>query len=233
MKNIRLFISRLPFTLFMLLSISIASLVTNTTFQSITRHWVNRIGFAPNDLWYWRLERLVTSALVTFGGAVFWEAVFFILLAVGLAEWLTGWKRAALTFWGIHLLVLLLLSLTIALSIHKLREIGLEASLVARDVGPSAGYFACLGLVSARLKNPWNWISGAILFAWFVFTLFMPGAPGESATLKFSADLAHLIAFPLGWLSSRIVQKQKSPTLPSQQKSSAKGLAKHPIKQVK
>jgi hypothetical protein len=207
MKTVYRFITRLPFTLIMLASLIITSLVTNTTFQSITRHWLNRTGFAPNDLWYWRFERMITSALVTSGGWVFWEALFYIALAVGLAEWLTGWKRTAATFWGVHLLVLVLISAIISLTLHQLRTMGLEATEVARDVGPSAGYFACLGLASARLKRPWHWISGSILFALFIITLFMPVSVGESAEIKFSADLAHLLAFPLGWLSSGLRHK--------------------------
>ncbi len=201
-------LQRFPFTLFTLAGLVITALVTNTTFQNITHHWLNRTGFAPNDLWYGNIERMFTSALVTSGGVVFWEALFFVAFAVGLAEWLTGWKRTAATFWGVHLLALVLLSLIISLGLHQLRDFGLEAAEVARDVGPSAGYFACLGLVSAQLKRPWNWVSGGLLFAMFVITLFMPAAAGENAQVKFSADLAHLLAFPLGWFSSLIGQKR-------------------------
>jgi hypothetical protein len=116
-----------------------------------------------------------------------------------------GWKQTASTFWGVHLLTLILLSLIVSLAAHQLRNMGLEAAEVARDVGPSAGYFACLGLVSANLKRPWQWVSGSVLLLIFAITLFMPPTIGESAKLKFSADLAHLLAFPLGWLSSRLV----------------------------
>jgi hypothetical protein len=195
-------LSRLPFTLVMLTLLVIAALMTNTTFQTITHHWLNRTGFAPNDLWYGRIERMFSSALVTSGGIVFWEALFFVAFAVGLAEWMTGSKRAAATFWGVHLLALILLSFIISMWLHQLRDFGLEAAEVARDVGPSAGYFACLGLVSSQFKRPWNWISGGILFAVFVINLFMPAAIGENAQIKFSADLAHMLAFPLGWFSS-------------------------------
>jgi hypothetical protein len=208
MKTINNFLRSIPFTMLTLAGLVIAALVTNTYFQEITKHWLNRTGFAPNDLWYWRLERMFTSALVTSGGIVFWEALFFVAFAVGLAEWMTGWKRTAATFWGVHLSALILLSLIMSLAAHQLRNIGLEASELARDVGPSAGYFACLGLVSARLKRPWQWFSGGILLIFFVITLFTPPAIGESAKLKFSADLAHLLAFPMGWLSGRLGSQQ-------------------------
>lgn len=202
MKPINALLRRLPFTLTMLAGLFVAALVTNTTFQAITHHWLNRLGFAPNDLWYGRLERMVTSAWVTSGGMVFWQAVFFVAFAVGLAEWLTGWKRTATTVWGIHFLTLILLSFILSLARDSLRSFGLEASELARDVGPSAGYFACLGLVSARLKHPWNWLSGGVLLLGFAVALFLPPDSGESAAVKFSADLAHMLAFPLGWLSA-------------------------------
>jgi len=207
MNAIPNFLRRIPFTLAMLASLAISALITNTYFEQITHHWLQRTGFSPNDLWYWRLERMITSALVTVGGKVFCEALFFVAFAVGLAEWMTGWKRAAATFWGVHLLALVLLSLIVSLLLHQLRAFGLEADEAARDVGPSAGYFACLGLVSSRLKRPWNLVSGALLFAMFVVAIFLPATAGESAPLKFSADLAHMLAFPLGWLSARIFSK--------------------------
>jgi hypothetical protein len=196
--------ARLPFTLLMLSWLALAALFTNTYFEAITHHWLNRIGFAPRDLWYWRLERLFTSALVTSGGRVFWEAVLFIALVVGIAEWQTGWRRTAATFWGVHLITLVLTSLLISLAIHQLRRIGLEASEVARDVGPSAGYFACLGLISARLRPPLRQVAGLLLLLNFGAALLLPPGSGESPAVKFSADLAHLVAFPLGWLSAFI-----------------------------
>ena len=188
----------------MLLGLIVGALITNTYFGQITHYWLQHTGFSPNDLWYWRLERLFTSAFVTSGGKVFWEAIVMVAVIVGLAEWLSGWKRTAATFWGVHLLSLLLLSLIVSLFLHQLRAFGWEADEAARDVGPSAGYFACLGLLSAQLKRPWNLASGAVLFSMFAIALFLPPAAGESATLKFSADLAHMLAFPLGWFSTKI-----------------------------
>jgi hypothetical protein len=195
------------FTLATMAGLILVALVTNTYFEQITRHWINRIGFAPRDFWYLRFERMFTSALVTAGGKVFWQALFFVAIFVGLAEWTTDSKQAGFTFWGVHLLTLALLSLIVSLALHQLRDFGLAASEIERDVGPSAGYFACLGLVSAQLKRPWNWVSGLILFIMFVVALFLPAGAGESAEIKFSADFAHLLAFPLGWLSSFLFTK--------------------------
>lgn len=198
----------LPFTLVMMAGLILFAVFTNTYFEQITRHWLNRIGFAPRDFWYLRFERMFTSALVTSGGKVFWQALLLVGLFVGMAEWITGTKRATITFWGIHLLTLVLLSLIVSLTLHQLRDFGLAASEFERDVGPSAGYFACLGLVSAQLKRPWNWVSGIFLFLIFAMYIFLPSGAGKGAAMKFSADLAHLLAFPLGWLSSFLFAKR-------------------------
>ncbi len=200
----------LPFTLIMMVGLILFAIFTNSYFTQISRHWINRIGFAARDFRYLRFERMFTSAMVTSGGKVFWQALLLVGLFVGLAEWFTGTKRATLTFWGVHLLTLVLLSLIVSLALHQLRDFGLAASEFERDVGPSAGYFACLGLLSAQLKRPWNWVSGLLLFIMFAVYLFLPPGAGERAAMKFSADFAHLLAFPLGWLSSFLFLKRRT-----------------------
>jgi hypothetical protein len=44
----------------------------------------------------------------------------------------------------------------------------------------------------------------------FVIALLMPADVGENVRIKFSADLAHMLAFPLGWLSAGVGRKQIS-----------------------
>lgn len=184
----------------MLICLIAAALFTNTFFERLSADWMEAIGFAPNDLWYWRLERMITSAVVTSGAQVFWEALICVALFVGMAERLCGWKRTAIVFWGVHLITLVLLSLIITLGAAAFPSAGLDAVTLARDVGPSAGYFACLGLVSSRLKPPWQWVSGGILLLVFVIAFLLPPDEAETAALNFSTNSAHLLAFPLGWL---------------------------------
>jgi hypothetical protein len=190
------------FTLLMLTLLGLVAVLTNTHTVTLSAEWLDRLGFAPVDLLALNLGRLFTSALVTAGGRVFWEAVGMVAFAVGLSEWLTGTRRAALTFWGVHLTTLILESLFVAL---PMSWAGLTlGSLVAltRDVGPSAGYFGALGLVSAHLKHPWDLISGGVIFMGLEIALLTIGG-GNNLGPALSADLAHLIAFPLGWYSSK------------------------------
>ena len=200
---------RLSFTLIMLTALLAGALATNTHTDDLSPHWLNRLGFAPADIWFLRLERLFTSALITSGGWVFWQAVGMVALAVGAAEWLAGTKRTVATFWGVHLVTLLIESLLIAWPLHQWGT-SLGATLVvARDVGPSAGYFGCLGLTGACFpKKRWGQVAGLFVFSSLVWTILQPPCAGQNDAVKLFADLAHLIAFPLGWLSSYVIFKR-------------------------
>jgi len=202
------FLQRFPFTLTMLALLELTAIWTGTHTAVISAEWLDRLGFALLDLLTLNLGRLFTSALVTNGGRVFWEALGMVTFAVGLSEWLTGSSRAALTFWGVHLSTLVLESLVIALPLHWIgMTLGTLVAL-SRDVGPSAGYFGALGLVSAHLKYPWNLISGGVIFIGLETALIHVNW-NNSLGLEISADIAHIIAFPLGWYSSKLVNKNE------------------------
>ncbi len=203
-------LTRLPFTLTLLAMLGLGSWLTNTHSGDLPPHWLNRLGFAAIDLWLGRWERLLTSALVTSGGWVFWQAVGMIALAVGAAEWLAGTRRTIFTFLGVHLVTLLIESLLIAWPLHWFRGTQGAAFLVARDVGPSAGYFGCLGLTCARFSQKrWGQLVSLLIWGGLVWTLFQLPRAGQDSTVKFLADLAHLIAFPLGWLSVYVFRKKE------------------------
>jgi hypothetical protein len=162
MQKLASTLKRFPFTLIALLSLIVVALLTNTHLEQISQQWLNRLGFTPRDLWFMRLERLLTSVMVTHGAGVFWQALGMTALCVGLAEWLAGTRRALATFWGVHLGTLLTESALIRWLLQPLKAIA--PSPLPRDVGPSAGYFACLGLASARLPRPWKWISVGVIW---------------------------------------------------------------------
>jgi hypothetical protein len=208
MTRFKQLLRRFPFTLLMLVVLGATAVSTNTHLSTLTKGWLSRLGYAPRDLWLFNWERLITSALVTFGQSVFWQAMGMIALAVGAAEWLAGTKRTAVTFWGVHLTTLLSESLLIALPLHLSGSTTGTALILARDVGPSAGYFGCLGLASRRLPQPWSWLSGTAVLMALIVALFQAPRVGQETAVKLAADLAHLIAFPLGWLTGGWHPKQ-------------------------
>ncbi len=197
------------FTWVMLAAFLTAAIGTKTHTGTLSTHWLERLGFAPHDLWFWRWERLFTSAFVTTGGGLFPSVLSIATFSIGLVEWLAGTKRAMATFWGVHLLTLLVESLLIILPLHRLGYGRGTALTLVRDVGPSAGYFGCLGFASRCLSSRLGPLINGFILAILLINLFKPASYEEDRNTKFFADLAHLIAFPLGWLAAGLARPRQ------------------------
>jgi hypothetical protein len=203
-------VRRIPFTLVMMCLLLLVAWGTHSYFQELARSWVSRLGFAPRDFWFFRWERLILSALVTSGGTIFWLALGMTTITSGIAEWMSGSWRAALTFWGVHLVTLVLESLMFLLPLHQLGFTQARALFFSRDVGPSAGYMGSLGYITSFLPKPWRGVAYGVILAYLTVSLFLPARVGVTPAIKLSDDLAHLIAFPLGWVSIYLyVRKRK------------------------
>lgn len=190
-------IRRVPFTIAMLVVIGAVGLTTATHWDQLPPSLLRRFGFAPFHLHAGDLVRLLTSAFLTLGGWSFYGALVMIALCVGLAEKRVGTWRTVLTFWGIHLMTLLIQSLLLAVSARHLDVLWIRLLQIEHDVGPSAGYYGCLGLVCQKQSEPRRrWllaIIGGILLSRLIWTALSPHPQTPLA-----ADIAHLIAFPLG-----------------------------------
>ncbi len=201
-------VRRIPFTLFMLVILLVVAGWTNSYFQELTRQWMSRLGFAPRDLWLLRWWRLILSALVTSGGITFWLAMVMVAFTSGAAEWLSGTWRAFLAFWGVHVLTLVLEAMIFTLPLHQLGFNQARGVFFSRDVGPSAGYMGSLGYIAVFLPRPWRWVGFGIILAYLVAAFFLPARPGVSPAIELSDNMAHLLAFPLGWLAASLVAKR-------------------------
>jgi hypothetical protein len=209
--DLRQAIRRLPFTLIMVILLILVAWWTNSTFQELTREWVNRLGFAPRDLIFFRWERLVLSAVVTSGGLTFWLALGMVAFTSGVAEWKAGTLRTALTFWGIHLITLVVEALIFSMQLGEPGLTQARALFYSRDIGPSAGYMGCLGLITTFLPKPWRWLVFGAILVYLVVALALPAGTGASQAIKLTDDLAHLIAYPLGFASAYLFEiKRKS-----------------------
>lgn len=201
----------MPFTVGMVLLLLLAAWLTRSYAQELARVWVIELGFAPRDFWFFRWERLILSALVTSGGGIFWLALGMVAITSGLAEWMIGSWKAALTFWGVHLVTLVIESMLFVLPLHQLGFIQARTLFFSRDVGPSAGYMGSLGLVATFLPKPWRWLAFITILIILIVSLFLQPRSGETQAVKLSADLAHLLAFPLGWMAAFIYKGRRNP----------------------
>jgi hypothetical protein len=209
LKRFTQLIRRIPFTLCMVIILSLVAWGTHSFFQELARSWVSRLGFAPRDFWFFRWERLILSALVTSGGWIFWFALTMVALTSGITEWIDGSWRAQLAFWGVHLVSLMLESLIFLFPLHQFGFGQARLIFFSRDVGPSAGYMGSLGYVFTFIPNRWRWLCYAAILIFLIVSFFLPARPGETQAIKLSADMVHIIAFPLGWLVARLFGKKK------------------------
>lgn len=172
---------------------------TGTHLRPLAQDLLEFFGFAPRHLWSLEWGSLITSALVTDGARSFWGGLFVMAFAVGLVEWREGHLWAATGFWGVHFLTLLILSFLFVLPFHLLGySLGSKLAF-ALDVGPSAGYFGCLGVATAGTsKSTRLWI-GLITCGLLVALVFLNLEAKYSIPSRIHADLAHAIAYPLGF----------------------------------
>ncbi len=160
-------------------------------------------GYSIRQAMEGELQRAVTSLFFTAGGWRFYSSMAMLAIALGFVELNYGTQRAVTTFLAIHVVTLLIMAVAV-LSCHSLAPT-LHSHLLfhAKDVGPSAGYYGCLGLAVARLTGTQR-IAAVAAVGFVLLVRACHSAihmPEEGRVL--AADLAHLIAYPLGIASSR------------------------------
>jgi hypothetical protein len=105
-----------------------------------------------------------------------------------------------MTFVGTHLATLLLMSVGIATLFAMIETHRGSLLWEVKDVGPSAGYYGCLGLAIAGLSPGLRLsVFAAIMVVLMSRLAWSPFHLPENGHVM-SADIAHLIAFPLGAL---------------------------------
>ena len=167
-------------------------------------------GFAPQHLpalhWY----RPFTSVFLTSGGWIFYQALAMLAGSVAWCEWIVGTRKAVHVFWGIHLVTLAAILTPIALAAASLGAGWAQSIVRAADVGPSAGYYGCLGVAIAHLSVGRRRLLAAALVTILAvrFSLSVATVPDQGHQIV--ADLAHLIAFPMGLLAGlRLIGLEK------------------------
>lgn len=208
MSFVRTTLRRIPFTIAMVAIVAGVALATATHLDRLQPALLKRLGFAPLHLHAGDVARLVTSAFLTAGGAAFYRSLAMLAVCAGWAEWRLGTRRAAIAFWGVHLATLLVESFALAIPFHRLNVWWGKLLATELDVGPSAGYYGCLGLAIQSITPIRRRRLGlgtlGILIARLIWSIL--NGPGRHGPL--SADVAHLIAFPLGIVAGRLLARK-------------------------
>ena len=191
---------RVPFTLIMVMALLWVAYYTNSMYGRLPHLWLHRLGYSPRDLVFVRWDRLFTSAFVTDGGHILRQAICMILLGVGLAEYLGGTRWAFAIFWSVHIMVLMGDPMLITYPLHWDHFTSSTILRVARDVGPSVGYYACMGLATVWFPKYWRWIAGGGLLLGLIIFFWWQMVMQHVAVTKSSSNLAHILAVALAWL---------------------------------
>lgn len=192
----------LPFTLAMLGILVATAMATGSIAAPLPTEALRSWGFAPRDLPRLRVDRLVTSALFTHGADVAVRALAMVAVVCGVAERRLGSRRTAAAFWGVHLLTLLVLGLLLV-GPRLASGLGLESfPPFPRDLGPSAGVTGCLVLWLRSHGRPGALVT-AVLVGLLALKPWFPVSSSVPPETERIADLAHLLAVPIGWAVAR------------------------------
>jgi hypothetical protein len=161
------------------------------------------MGHSAHLLWEGELHRVFISLLLTSGGWHFYTSLIMLAIGVGWVEIVHGSLVAMSTFVGIHLATVLLMSCGIALSAKLMESHRGHLLWYVRDVGPSAGYYGCLGMAIHSQGAILSWIAAGIILIILSVRLITSSYHLLDDGRTMSADVAHLIAFPIGlWVGS-------------------------------
>ncbi|QDS96512.1 hypothetical protein FF011L_53240 [Roseimaritima multifibrata] len=196
---------RLPFTLTMLSVLIAAGIYGRSHVGLLDQTIQDRAGYSMRLIVEGQVHRAITSLLFTAGGWRFYSSIAMFGLGVGYVEWNYGTTRSLATFFGIHITTLALMTIGV-LAVNAMASTHRGQLLWhVQDVGPSAGYYGCIGLALAGLASPIRWPIIALILLVLIAraTWSFIHLPEDGQML--SADFAHLIAFPLGMLCTSLV----------------------------
>lgn len=188
----------IAFTMTMAVLMIIAGLRIGSHRGPASPELFERVGFSPWHLIRGPFLRVLRSAFYTAGGAAFYISLLMLIFCVSITERVFGnWQTAGL-FWSSHLITLLVTSFCIAIPLHRMR-IGRGALLAtAHDVGPSAGYYGCLGAYCHSLDTLWRVPLIGLILASLGMRVVWSSIHAKDHGRNLSADVSHAVAFPLG-----------------------------------
>ncbi len=198
-------LARLPVTLTMstlMLGIAIGS---GTAWSRIDHATLSYVGLNARHVLQLHWERVFSSVLITHGGLVFWRSWLTLVAVLAWLEFRNGSRITALVFWVGHAATVLLLAAVLLPISGRFWPEAATVLTTVPDVGPSAGYFACLaygiGLLERDLvRRPAAVLVGLGLAAILVVRTLSGGA--FTAPDAWIADLAHVVAFALALVAA-------------------------------
>ncbi len=191
---------RFPFTISLLLLVFVGSFWTHGLAGQLPAIWSLNFGFAPRHFASGDLLRVITSVVLTHDKLHLALACTMILFVVGSSEQMIGTLNTFLTFSLSHLISILAFAIGISL-LHEWHLGQTVSTLYSfHDVGPSAGYYGCLGriLLVSELRYKQLIIVGVVVVLLARSFISFSQMPQSQASL--SANIVHILAFSIGMI---------------------------------
>lgn len=179
----------------LLLGFAISS---QSVWQPLDEIWRDWLGFAPTNLLDFQWHRLLTSLPLTAGGWKFAASLGMLAVCVGLAEGCYGTLQTIKLFFTTHVLVLVIMSIVLITLSACLSSPSLLSLTSERDIGPSAGYYGCLGALLLSLPASRQHFWFLCVFSVLLLRLAISTTNLPAGATVVSADIAHLMALPIG-----------------------------------
>jgi len=197
-------VRRAPWTILAALALLGVALWSGAHRTPTSGDLVSRVGVSHDSLRAFEWRRVFTSALYTGGGGQFWLSLTMLVACVGWAEWQLGTLRSFLLFWSAHVVSVALTFAALAAVSRLMVHPVIETLRASYDVGPSGGYYGCLGAMS--MLHRYRWRVTGVIAAVLCFRLLLSSALAPDLG-RLDADLCHLIAFAFGLALARRLER--------------------------
>ena len=191
------FVRRMPFTIVMIGLLIVVGILTESHFDLLELAVRRAYGSSLETTLDGKLLRVFSSLFLTAGGWRFYASVAMLAGSAGWVEWEHGTWQSMMVFFGVHIVTLAFIYFFCILPFATMKIAFAESLVDVRDVGPSAGYYGCLGFALARVMLWWKWPVGLSIYAVLAIRLIMSVLALDEPHLVMG-DVAHLVALPLG-----------------------------------
>jgi hypothetical protein len=186
-------------TVTVLVVLLVCAAATGSIGSRLSHEELQRLGCAPMDLFSRRAWCGVTSLAFTWGGPSFLGLLPLVLLSLGLCERAFGSRRTAGIFLATHLFASLAEAALLTALSPVLGSATSTSLLTARDVGPSAGCFGCLGAAIATWRPSRQALAAGVLLLFLAAISLWRPDPGFATSTLWISDLSHPTAALAGW----------------------------------
>ena len=188
----------LPVTLSLTVLILVTGVVQGTWYDSLSGEIRALFGYSPQHITDGAWQRIVSSFPLTGDPGHLGAALAMTMFCVGWLELQRGWEVALAVFFASHILSAMFEGVILSQVLFWSGIPQIPWHLALHEVGPSAGYYGCLGTCIFLLPKTVRGWSVLVIFGWLTVRLLIGMSYSTLEGTHIRSDLAHLVAFGFG-----------------------------------